>query len=143
MAVLGLSTFGPCTLQAYAEVAVEASLSHPSFPQDKAAMLTIMVTGKSRNATVELPKIDNILLHNQGQSSQISVVNGSISSSISHRYLVQAVKAGSYSIPSIKVTVSMIPNGHAFFEFLFDIRSPCCCSKGRQPIHVMNNLIGN
>ena len=105
IAVIGLGTFGPYTLQAYAEVAVEASLSHLSFPQDKAARLTIIVTGKSRNASVELPEIDNILLHNQGQSSQISVVNGSISSSISHRYLVQADKPGSYRIPSIKVTV--------------------------------------
>jgi hypothetical protein len=103
--VLGLSAFGPCALQAYAEVTVEASLSHLSFPQDKAATLTIMVTGKSRNSSVELPEINNILLHKKGQSSQLSVVNGSISSSMSHRYLVQAIKPGTYSIPPIKVTV--------------------------------------
>lgn len=104
LAILALSTFGPGILQAYAEVAVEASLSHLSFPQDKAARLTIMVTGTSRNATIELPEIDNLRLHNQGQSSQISVVNGTISSSISHKYLVQAGKPGPYTIPSIKVT---------------------------------------
>ena len=105
LAILALCTLGPCTLQAYAEVAVEASLSHLSFPHDKAANLTITVTGKSRNAAIELPEIDNIRLHNRGKSSQISVVNGTISSSISHRYQVQAVKPGSYTIPSIKVTV--------------------------------------
>ncbi|NOR24101.1 MAG: hypothetical protein GQ542_06845, partial [Desulforhopalus sp.] len=103
LAILALSTFGPGILQAYAEVTVEASLSHLSFPQDKAARLTIMVTGTSRNATIELPEIDNLRLHNQGQSSQISVVNGTISSSISHKYLVQAGKPGPYTIPSIKV----------------------------------------
>lgn len=105
MAVLGLSTFGPCTLQAYAEVAVEASLSHPSFPQDKAARLTITITGRSRNTDIDLPQIDGIRLHNRGQSSQISVVNGAMSSSISHNYLVQAEKPGPYTIPSIEVSV--------------------------------------
>ena len=104
LAILAFGTVGPGILPAYAEVAVEASLSHLSFPQDKAARLNIMVTGTSRNATIELPEIDNLRLHNQGQSSQISVVNGTISSSISHKYLVQAVKPGSYTIPSIKVT---------------------------------------
>ncbi|MCP4338998.1 MAG: protein BatD [Desulfobulbaceae bacterium] len=105
MAIIGLSTFGPCTLQAYAEVAVEASLSHLSFPQDKAARLTITITGRSRNTDIDLPQIDGIRLHNRGQSSQISVVNGAMSSSISHNYLVQAEKPGPYTIPSIEVSV--------------------------------------
>jgi hypothetical protein len=104
LAILGLCTFGPGTLQAYAEVTVDASLSHLSFPVDKAARLTIMVTGTSHNADIELPEIDNIRLHNQGQASQISVVNGTVSSSISHNYLVQAQKPGAYTIPAIKVT---------------------------------------
>jgi hypothetical protein len=105
LAVLFLGTFGPCTLRAYAEVTVEATLSHLSFPQDKAARLTITVTGRSRNTAIDLPQIDGIRFHNRGQSSQISVVNGAMSSSISHNYLVQAEKPGSYTIPSIGVTV--------------------------------------
>lgn len=105
MAVIGFGTFGPCTLQAYAEVEVEASLSHLSFPQDKAARLTITITGRSRNTDIDLPQIDGIRMHNRGQSSQISVVNGAMSSSISHNYLVQAEKPGLYSIPSIEVSV--------------------------------------
>ncbi len=105
LTILFLGTFGLFTMQAYAEVTVEATLSHLSFPQDKVARLTITVTGKSRNTAVDLPQIEGLRLHNRGKSSQISVVNGAISSSISHNYLVQAEKNGSYTIPSIGVTV--------------------------------------
>lgn len=104
--IISLCTFGPGTLKAFAEVTVDASLSHLSFPQDKAARLTIMVTGTSSSADIEMPRVDNVRLQNRGTSSQISVVNGTISSSISHNYLVQALKAGTYTIPPIKVTVS-------------------------------------
>jgi hypothetical protein len=108
---LCLCIVGPGTLSASAGVSVEASLSHQSFPQDKVARLTITVTGTSRNADIALPEIDNIRLHNRGSSSQISVVNGAVSSSISHNYLVQAEKPGAYTIPPIKVTAG----GGSFF----------------------------
>ncbi len=104
LSILGLCTLCPWSLAANAEVTVDASLSHLSFPQDKAARLTITVTGTSKNGPLELPEIDNIHLHSQGSSSQISVINGSISSSISHNYLVQATQPGAYTIPPIKVT---------------------------------------
>ncbi len=101
--ILGVCAFGPGALQASAEVTVDATLSHLSFPQDKLARLTIEVTGTSHNAEIELPEIDNIRLQSRGQSSRISVINGSISSSISYEYLVQAQAAGRYTIPPIKV----------------------------------------
>lgn len=91
-------------LKAHAEVTVEASLSHLSFPQDRAAKLVITVTGASRTSAIELPEIVDIILHSRGQSSQINMINGSVSSSISHNYLVQAMQQGEFTIPPIKVT---------------------------------------
>ncbi|MGB3224511.1 MAG: BatD family protein [Desulforhopalus sp.] len=111
LCIIGLGTFGPGTLNASAKVTVDASLSHLSFPQDKAARLTLLVTGTSSSADVAIPRVDNVRLQNRGTSSQISVVNGSISSSISHNYLVHALMAGKYTIPPIKVTVA----GESYF----------------------------
>ncbi len=104
LTVLGLCTFGSGLSQAYAEIVVDASLSRISFPQNKMVRLTVTVNGTSHNADIELPEIDNIRVQSQGQASQISVINGTISSSISHNYLVQAQKPGTYTIPAIKVT---------------------------------------
>lgn len=86
------------------EVTVEASLSHSSFPVDRAAQLTITVTGSSRSDSIELPEIDNIRFHNRGQSSQFNMINGSVSSSISQNYLIQAMQPGDYTLPPITVT---------------------------------------
>ena len=104
LAILTLYLCGPGTLRSFAEVQVEASLNPLSFSQDRAARLTITITGTSRTADIILPEIDNIQLHNQGTSSQISMVNGDFSSSVSHNYIVQANKPGKYTIPSLKVT---------------------------------------
>ena len=102
--ILALCTFGPCASQAYAEVTVDATLSHLSFPQDRAARLTITVSGTSDEANIEFPEIDNIQLQFNGQFTQNKIINfTSVSSSISYNYRVQAVKPGKYSIPSIKV----------------------------------------
>ena len=104
--IIGLCTFGPGTLKASAEVTVDASLSHLSFPQDKAARLTIMVTGTSNSADIEIPRVDNLRLDHEITFRKMSNVNGTTSSSISHNYLVQALIAGKYTIPPIKVTVA-------------------------------------
>ncbi len=102
--VLSLGCIAFLSRQAWAEVAVEASLSHRTFAQDRGSRLTLTVTGTNHDVDIDLPQIDNIVLHNQGTSRQFSVVNGTISSSISYNFLVQARQAGNYTIPPIKVT---------------------------------------
>jgi len=89
---------------AQAEISLEASLSHLSFPVDEGAMLTITVSGAGRVSSIELPEIAGISFQNRGQSSRINVINGSMTSSLANNYLVQAEKPGIYTIPPIKVT---------------------------------------
>lgn len=105
LAILSIFAFGPGSVKVSAEVSVEASLSHLSFPVNNAARLTITVTGTRQSADIELPKIDNIRLRNRGTSSQFSMINGSISSSVSYNYIVQAVTPGAYTIPSLQIEV--------------------------------------
>ncbi|MFW2368747.1 MAG: BatD family protein [Desulforhopalus sp.] len=104
MVIILAICFGSATHLYAKEVSVEASLSHSSFPVDRAARLTITITGSSRTDSIELPEIDNIRLHNRGQSSQFNMINGSISSSLSQNYLIQALEPGDYTLPPITVT---------------------------------------
>ncbi len=92
------------TPSAQAGVTIQALLSHHTFSLDRAAQLTITLTGAPDSTTIELPKIKNIRFHRRGQSTQITMVNGSYSSSISRNYLVQALKPGKYTIPPITAT---------------------------------------
>lgn len=87
-----------------APVEIEASLLPLSFPVNRAARFTITVSG-SKSARIEIPAIENIRLHERGKSSQFNMINGTISSSVSYNYLVEALKPGDYVLPAIKVAV--------------------------------------
>jgi len=106
----GFSTFFICLvllllipLAAFAEITVETSLSTRSFPVDRAAQLTITVSG-ARSADIQMVEIDGLRFHSRGQSSQVNIINGSYSSSISSNFIIQALKPGTYTIPPLSVT---------------------------------------
>ena len=92
------------TLPVLAEVSVQASLSQHKFSIDRAAQLTITISGGSSSAEIQMPKINNVRFLSRGQSTQISMVNGSYSSSLTKSYLVQAMQPGTFTIPPITVT---------------------------------------
>jgi hypothetical protein len=102
MILLGIFTVIP----ARAEVSVKASLSHHSFPVNRAAQLSITIRGSSSSATIQLPDIKNVTFHSQGQSTQVNIVNGNYSSSLTRSYMVQVAEPGKYTIPPIRVNDS-------------------------------------
>jgi hypothetical protein len=86
-----------------AEITASATLDSTTFSLDQTAQLTITVSG-ARSADIDIPEIDNLEISRRGQSSQLSMINGSISSSISVTYSIQAGKPGKYTLPPIKVS---------------------------------------
>lgn len=86
----------------YAAVEVSATLNATSFPLDRAAALTITVTG-SRSAKPHLPQVEGLRFHQRGQSTQMNFVNGTYSASVSSVVLVEAFHAGQFVIPAIEV----------------------------------------
>ncbi len=103
--LVGLALIAGSGEEAAADLSVEASLSHLAFPIDQGALLSITVGGTARHAAIELPEIEGITFTGRGQSSQMSVINGTISSTSTSTYFVQAEKPGVYTIPPIEVKV--------------------------------------
>lgn len=85
-----------------AAVEVSASLNARSFPMDRVATLTLTANGV-RSFTPVLPKVDGLIFHRRGQSTQMSLVNGSYSSFVTAQYLVEATRTGSFTIPPIEI----------------------------------------
>lgn len=104
-------------LRAADDIDVDASISHTRFPLDRAARLTITVNGAARGISVQLPEVENLRYHSRGQSSQINMINGNVSSSVSYNYLVQAMEPGSYTIPPVTVSVG----GNEFVSKAIDL----------------------
>ena len=89
---------------ARAEVTLRAEIEPNAVEVGEAAGLTVTVEGASRlNARPSIPSVAGLDIQSRGQSSNLSIVNGRMSQSISFQYAVFATKAGSYSIGPIEL----------------------------------------
>lgn len=87
---------------------VSASLSPESFTVDQAATLTITILD-GKGDIHPLPEVEGLLFQRRGQSRQHQIINGSLSSSVSTIFQVQATGPGTFTIPPITVSVEGEP----------------------------------
>ncbi|MBV5329540.1 MAG: protein BatD [Chlorobium sp.] len=87
---------------------ISASLSPKSFAVDQGATLTITIL-EGKGSIDQLPEVDGLLFQRRGQSRQHQIINGSLSSSVSTIFQVQATRPGTFTIPPITVTVEGQP----------------------------------
>jgi hypothetical protein len=85
-----------------AEISVAATLSSAVFSVDEGAQLTITVNG-SRSADVEIPETGKFDIYQRGKNSQVNMINGQFSSSITITCLLRAYEPGRYVIPPITI----------------------------------------
>ncbi|MBU0945416.1 MAG: BatD family protein [Proteobacteria bacterium] len=84
-------------------VQVSASLNATSFPIDRVAALTITVKG-TRSFEPQMPEVDGLQFQQRGQSTQIEMINGDFSASVTTVYLVQGLREGKFTIPAIPIS---------------------------------------
>jgi hypothetical protein len=98
LAILGLVT------TSHGAPTVAAALDARRFSVDQAATLTITIN--DAGGTIgELPRVDGLDFQPRGRSSQHQIINGSLSSSVSTIFQVQASRPGTFTIPPIAVTI--------------------------------------
>jgi hypothetical protein len=83
---------------------ISVSVEPRQFSTDEAARLTVTLFGESVSEPV-LPSVGGLQFHPAGQSSQTRIINGAVSTSRSHTYLVVVTEPGTYEIPPIKARV--------------------------------------
>lgn len=69
------------------------------------ATLTVKFEGSSPNSPPSLPRIPNLNFGNPMTSSQVNIINGDYSSSVSYTYDVSATQPGEYTIPAMKADI--------------------------------------
>ncbi len=86
------------------EISVSVSLNRDKIGLDETAVLEVEVSGTEQNLPApQLPTLPAFEVYSQGRSSNLSIVNGAVSSSVTHRYLLIPQKAGSFPIDRIAV----------------------------------------
>lgn len=105
-AIQGLATLALLTFLALPVLAAMPGLSATLEPSlvavGESAQLTVTVTGGSGDEPA-LPHVDGLEFTPMGQSSAYQSINGVVTASSSHTYLVTAARAGHFTIPALKI----------------------------------------
>ncbi len=105
----GLVSLGAPYLRAGAKttddpISVEVALSRDEIGLDEQATLQVTVSGAEQNLPEpDIPNMPNFEVYSQGRSSNLSIVNGQMSASVTYRYLLVPQQAGSFPISNIGV----------------------------------------
>ncbi len=90
---------------AAAEVTVRATLDPPQVHVGESATLSVDVDGAQSAAPPAIGRVDGLGIRYIGPSTRLSLVNGRMAASTSHRFSVTAAKPGSFAIGPISVDV--------------------------------------
>lgn len=88
-----------------ASVTISASLEPQFVTLGETANLSISFQGTSQQGAPVLPEVPNLQIRYLGPSSQVTIVNGQVSSTVTHNYTVGAAAPGDYVIPSLAIEV--------------------------------------
>ncbi len=97
---LALLLFFPATGQTETAAEIEVELSDRAFPINNFATLTVRLKEITRGELI-MPQLEEIQLQRRGQSRQIKIINGEMSSTISYTYALSGKKEGKYTLPPV------------------------------------------
>jgi len=102
VALIALATSFPAVVAA-ADVAVRAELDRPQVAVGESADLAVVVQGVQDAAAPTIADVDGLSVRYVGPATQLSIVNGRASASITHHFSVSATKPGTFTIGPIAV----------------------------------------
>jgi hypothetical protein len=88
------------------DIALKVSLSPDTIGLDGQATLQVQITGGTQTIPdLDMPSLPAFEVYSQGRSSNISIVNGQVSASVSYQYVLVPQKPGVYPIDGIAVVL--------------------------------------
>lgn len=101
--ILFFTIFYFLTGQAWASLSVSASMDDHDISLDEDTTITVSISGAMSTSEPVVPKVSGLSIIKTGHSSQVQIVNGSMSSVSEHIYTVVPDHEGSYTIPAFSV----------------------------------------
>ena len=88
---------------ATAAPSVSVTLEPKIISLNSSAKLTVSIRNVKQKGWPELPDVEGLIFSSMGQSSQMSAVNGNVTSVVHYSYRVTADKEGEYQVPAISI----------------------------------------
>jgi hypothetical protein len=83
---------------------VSAELNRDETTRDDGVILTVTLEGSGPEEPL-LPSLPDFEAHARGQSTQVQIVNGKVSSTVSHTYLLAPKRLGTFVIPPVQARI--------------------------------------
>src|SRR5688572_24548285 len=88
---------------AQAQVAVQPRLEPSRLSVGQAATLEVRIVGTQDAGMPAIDVPDGVRMEYRGQSTQVSIVNGAVSSTLTHSFLVVPQRAGTFALGPVRV----------------------------------------
>lgn len=86
------------------QIAVQVSLNRDKIGLDESAIMEVTVSGPAQNLpSPMIPTLSAFEIYSQGRSSNISIINGQVESSVTYRYMLVPQKTGTFPLERIGV----------------------------------------
>lgn len=82
-----------------------ASLDRSIISFGETAELSLTIAGGDSDAPPAIPQVPNLVISYMGPSRQVSIVQNNVSTTVSHRYVIQPRQVGTYTVPAVRVNV--------------------------------------
>src|SRR5436309_7345061 len=86
---------------AAAQLSARAVLDPPQVRVGEAADLSVEITGAQNAPAPQIDAVDGVTVRYVGPSTQVSIVNGQVTASVTHRFSVVPTRAGSFTLGPI------------------------------------------
>jgi hypothetical protein len=103
--IVAVAALAALPSEARAQISVTASVQPSSTTVGEPIQLSVTANGSQQVSEIPAVAVEGALVQHIGASTQFSVVNGSFSSAITHRFLITPQRIGEMVIPSIQVNV--------------------------------------
>ncbi len=114
--IVGALMFRPVVTAAQ-DITFDVSVDRKTVALGESLVLSMTVRGNQSAGPFELPSLDGFDSRYLGPSTHVSIVNGRYSSSIAYNYRLIPLKAGTFTVPPITVTI----NGRTYISDPVDI----------------------
>jgi len=92
------------SLNLNSQITVNITVDRQTIPINESLTLVLTISGEdATSARVDMPPMSNFNVYSSGKSSNISIINGRISSSVEYTYVLSPRYIGKTKIPSISV----------------------------------------
>jgi hypothetical protein len=98
LALISAAILLPCAVCSAKDIAFEATVTRTRVAVGQSIQMNLTFNNTQSIPALDLPAIDGFSSRYVGPSSSMSVVNGVMSSSVAHIYMLQAIKTGKFTL---------------------------------------------